>query len=86
MPAIYLCFADRLREVRSDVIGPFVEVDSTYGSLMVTKADGSEETIATRDEELAVWKYGGVEYPTVLFLSSPDAESVREIALDPGDS
>lgn len=85
IPAIYLCFADRLREVRSDVLGPFVEVDSTYGSLVVTKSDGSEETIATRDEELAIWKYDGVEYPTVFFVSSPDAESIRAIAIDPSD-
>ncbi|WP_186214592.1 hypothetical protein [Burkholderia gladioli] len=84
MPAIHLCFADRLREVRSDVIDPVVGVDSTYGSLMVARADLSEETIATRDEELDVCQYGG-ECPTALFLSFPDSESVREIALDPGD-
>ncbi|AQH05802.1 hypothetical protein A9R05_43075 (plasmid) [Burkholderia sp. KK1] len=66
--------------MRSDVIGPFVEVDSTYGSLMVARA-GSEKPIATRDEEQAVWQYGGVEYPMVLFLSSPPVPNLSARSL-----
>lgn len=57
----------------------------TYGSLLVTKHDGSDEVLATRDSDLDVWTYQGAEYITVLFVGDPNAESIREIAVDSSD-
>jgi hypothetical protein len=82
MPTIYMCFADRLEERRSDVLGPFVSVDISYGSLSVESVDGSEEVVAYRNDELGVWEHDGREYPTLLFVSEPDASVVRQIATD----
>ncbi|SOE98080.1 hypothetical protein SAMN05446635_6038 [Burkholderia sp. OK233] len=82
MPSIYLCFADRAQARRSDVLGPFDAVDLTYGSVRVTNPEGSEEVIARRDDELALWEYAAGEYPTLLIVDSPSAQSVREIADD----
>ncbi|CAN7793085.1 hypothetical protein LJR034_009296 [Caballeronia sp. LjRoot34] len=85
MASIYVCFADRLKGVRSDVLGPFSEVDMTYNSLLVASVDGSEDLISSRVAGLDVWVYGGIEYSTVLFVDSPDAESVSYIAINAND-
>jgi hypothetical protein len=82
MATIYVCFTDRLEGRRSDVLGPFVSVDMSYGSLMVGQVDGTEEVLAYRKEEAGAWEHGGREYPTVLIVSEPDSPALCEIATD----
>lgn len=67
------------------MLGPFAEVDLTYSSLRVTTTDGSEEVISRRVDAIDASEYRGREYVTVLFVDSPSAPSVAEIAINASD-